>query len=186
MSTPARSRRRQAAVGLVAAIALTACSQDAPAADEGAEVPGGAVGPDAMVTEDLSVLQVQLEYPLDGVHEEGEDARLFLGIANTGTTDDDLLDVRGPDFADAAILVDGEPGAIRIREDDNVYVGAEGAPTITLLDLGRSLRSSQSIPVTLVFEDAGEVTLDVPVAAEGQDPEPPFDFPDPAEDPTPL
>ena len=183
MSAPAR--RGLAAIGLAAVLALPACSQDPPALDEGAEVPGGAVGPDAMVTEDLSVLQVQIEYPLDGVYEEGEDARLFLGIANTGRTDDDLLDVRGPDFADAALVVDGEPGAIRVREDDNVYVGAEGAPTVTLLDLERSLRSSQSIPVTLVFEDAGEVTLDVPVAAEGQDPTPPYDFPDPAEDPTP-
>lgn len=186
MPAPATSSRRSAALGLVAALALAACSQDAPLADEGAEVPGGAVGPDAMVTEDLSVLQVQIEYPLDGVHEVGEDARLFLGIANTGNAEDDLLDVRGPDFADAEITVDGEPGPIRVREDDNVYVGAEGAPTITLVDLQRSLRSSQSIPVTLVFEDAGEVTLDVPVAAEGQRPEPPYDFPDPAEDPTPL
>lgn len=180
-----RPRRRLATLATATlALTLTACSQDNPVADEGREVPGGAVGPDEMVTEDLSVLQVQLEYPLDGVYEEGEDANLFLGIANTGNTDDDLLDVRGPDFADARILVDGEPGAIRVRQDDNVYVGAEGAPTITLVDLGRSLRSSQSIPVTLVFEDAGEVTLDAPVAAEGQNPEPSYDFPDPAEDPT--
>jgi len=35
------------------------------------------------------------------------------------------------------------------------------------------LRSSRSIPVTLLFEDAGEVSVDAPVAAEG-----------PAEDPT--
>lgn len=184
MPAPPMSRRRLAAFTLASAVALTACGQDGPLADEGAEVPGGAVGPDVMVTEDLSVLQVQLEYPLDGVYEEGEDARLFLGIANTGNTDEDLLDVRGPDFADAELTVQGEPGAIRVRQDDNVYVGAEGAPTITLLDLERSLRSSQSIPVTLVFEDAGEVTVDAPVAAEGQDPQPPFDFPDPAEDPT--
>jgi copper(I)-binding protein len=101
-----------------------------------------------------------------------------------GHTDDDLLDVRGPDFADAEITVDGEPGAIRVRQDDNVHVGAEGAPSITLVDLGRSLRSSQSIPVTLVFEDAGEVIVDAPVAAEGSDPRSPYDFPDPAEDPT--
>jgi len=184
MPAPPRSRRRLAAFALASVFALTACGQDDPASDEGAEVPGGAVGPDVMVTEDLSILQVQLEYPLDGVYEEGEDARLFLGIANTGNADDDLLDVRGPDFADAQLIVDGGPGAIRVRQDDNVYVGAEGAPTITLVDLERSLRSSQSIPVTLVFEDAGEVTVDVPVAAEGQDPEPPFDFPDPAQDPT--
>ncbi|TFV51571.1 copper chaperone PCu(A)C [Blastococcus sp. TF02A_35] len=182
MPAPSRFRRRLTAVPL--AFALTACGQDNPVADEGAEVPGGAVGPDSMVTEDLSVLQVQLEYPLDGVYEEGEDAQLFLGIANSGNADDDLLDVRGPDFADAQITVDGEAGAIRVRQDDNVYIGAEGAPSIMLIDLGRSLRSSQSIPVTLVFEDAGEVTVDAPVAAEGQRPESPFDFTDPAEDPT--
>ncbi|TFV64873.1 UNVERIFIED_ORG: copper chaperone PCu(A)C [Bacillus sp. AZ43] len=173
-----------AAAVLTAALATAGCSQDNPVAEEGAEVRGGAIGPDEMVTEDLSVLQVQLEYPLDGVYEPGEDASLFLGIANTGNTEDDLVDVRGPDFADAEITVDGEPGVIRVTGDDNVYVGAEGGPTITLVDLERSLRSSQSIPVTLVFEEAGEVTLDAPVAAEGQNPEPTYDFPDPAEDPT--
>ncbi|WP_166509663.1 copper chaperone PCu(A)C [Blastococcus sp. TF02-8] len=137
-----------------------------------------------MITEDLSILQVQLEYPLDGVYEEGEDANLFLGIANTGNTDDDLLDVRGPDFANAQLLVDGEPGAIRVQQNDNVYVGAEGAPRITLIDLKRSLRSSQSIPVILVFEDAGEMIVNAPVASEGRNPKPTYDFPNPAEDPT--
>jgi copper(I)-binding protein len=179
-----RPTTRLAATLVAVALPLTACSQDNPVADEGAEVPGGAVGPDEMVTEDLSVLQVQFEYPLDGAYEEGDDARLFLGIANTGTEDDDLLDVTGPDFSDASLTVDGKPAAIRIPGDDNVYVGAEGAPSIVVEDLQTSLRSSQSIPVTIVFEDAGEVTLDVPVAAEGQNPTPPFDFPDPAEDPT--
>jgi copper(I)-binding protein len=178
------AHRRLAAAVFAAALPLAACSQDNPVVDEGAEVPGGAVGPDEAVTEDLSVLQVQFEYPLDGLYEEGEDARLFMGIANTGTEDDDLLDVTGPDFTDATLTVDGEPTAIRVPANDNVYVGAEGAPSIVVEDLQTSLRSSQSIPVTLVFEDAGEVTLDVPVAAEGQNPTAPFDFPDPAEDPT--
>lgn len=68
--------------------------------------------------------------------------------------------------------------------NDNVYVGAEGAPAVVLEDLSTSLRSSQSIPVTFVFEDAGEVTVDAVVAAEGPTPAAPFDFPDPAEDPT--
>jgi copper(I)-binding protein len=167
----------------LAVAGLTACSAEEPLSTPGPEVSGGAVGPDEAVTGDLSVLQVQLEYPLDGVHEEGEDARLFLGIANSGPTDDVLVDVTGP-FADA---VDGDGGefAIPVAANDNVYVGAEGAPTITLTGLEESLRSSQSIPVTFVFEQAGEVTIDAMVAAEGQDPTPPFDFPDPAEDPTP-
>lgn len=177
-------RSSLAFVTLATSLALAGCSQDNPVADERTEVSGGAVGPDRKVTDDLSVLQVQIEYPFDGAYEKGEDASLFLGIANTGDTDDDLLDVRGPDFADAQILVEGKPGAIEVRQDDNVYIGAEGAPTITLMNLERSLRSSQSIPVTLVFQDAGEVTVDAPVAAEGQNPEPTYDFPDPAEDPT--
>lgn len=184
MSVANPFRRHLAAVFLAAGVPLAACSTEEPLSVEGPEVVGGAVGPDVAVTEDLSVLQVQLEYPLDGTYEEGEDARLFLGIAHTGNGEDDLVDVRGPDFRDAEIVVDGEPGVIRVPQDDNVYVGAAGAPTITLIDLGRPLRSSQSIPVTLVFEDAGPVTVDVPVAAEGQDPVPTYDFPDPAEDPT--
>lgn len=164
----------------------TACAQDRPLADEGAEVPGGAVGPDLPVTEDLKLLQVQLEYPLDGVYDEGEDARLFLAIANTSTVPAELVDVRGPDFGDAALVASGAEGTIPVPENDNVYVGAENSPAIVLEDLQRSLRSSQSIPVTFVFEDAGEVTVDVPVAAEGQNPTPSFDFPDPAEDVDPT
>jgi copper(I)-binding protein len=71
-----------------------------------------------------------------------------------------------------------------VPAEDDVYVGAEGAPSITLVGLQESLRSSQSIPVTLEFARAGNVTVDAVVAAAGQTPEPPYDFPDPAEDPS--
>jgi periplasmic copper chaperone A len=163
------------AAGLAATLVLAGCGGDElPDVDD-----SGAVGPDAVVSDDLTVLQVQLEHPLDGVYEVGEDARLFAGIANDGTVEDDLVDVRGPDFTDAALTVDGEPAPIRVPADENVYVGAEGAPTVVLEDLRTELRSSQSIPVTFVFEEAGEVTVDAVVSAEGQDPTPPFDFPDP-------
>jgi copper(I)-binding protein len=174
--------RTALAIPAVLALALCACTAEDPVEVPGPEVSGGAVGPDEAVTGDLSVLQVQLEYPLDGVYEEGEDARLFLGIANSGARDDSLVGVEGP-FADA---VDGDGGefSIAVPADDNVYVGAEGASSITLVGLQRSLRSSQSIPVTLEFARAGEVTIDAMVAAEGQTPEPPYDFPDPAEDPS--
>ncbi len=79
---------------------------------------------------------------------------------------------------------DGDTLAIEVPAEDNVYVGAEGAPGLTLVSLERPLRSSQSIPVTFTFERAGTVTVDAMVAAEGQDPTPTYDFPDPAEDPT--
>ena len=179
-----RHRHHAAALLLAAALPLGACSEAGPLDVEGPEVRGGAVGPDEAVSEDLKVLQVQLEYPLDGVYEEGEDARLFLGIANSGGDDDELVDVIGEDFTAATLTAGGDPGVIPVPENDNVYVGAEGAPSIVLEGLERSLRSSQSIPVTFVFQEAGSVTVDATVAAEGQTPAPTFDFPDPAEDPT--
>jgi hypothetical protein len=171
------------ALALALGPSLAACSAEEPLSTPGPEVSGGAIGPDEAVTGDLSLLQVQLEYPLDGAYQEGEDARLFIGSANSGSPDAVLVDVTGP-FADA---VDGDGGefAIPVTADDNVYVGAEGAPTITLTGLQEPLRSSQSIPVTFVFAQAGEVTIDAVVAAERQDPTPTYDFPDPAEDPTP-
>jgi copper(I)-binding protein len=181
-----RTHPRLAPLVLAAALPLTACSQDAPLAEPGAEVRGGAVGPDTAVSEDVSLLQVQIEYPVDGLYEVGEDARLFFAVANTGGRPDTLVDVTGPDFTDAATegAGDGDAFAIAVPEDDNVYVGAEDEPAVVLEDLQRSLRSSQSIPVTFVFEEAGEVTLDAVVAAEGQDPAPTVDLADPDEDPT--
>lgn len=174
---------RLATLALATVLPLAACTSDQPLAEPGAEVPGGAVGPDEPVDEDVTVLQVQLEYPLDGRYEAGEDARLFFAIANTGSEPDTLVEVTGPDFAEAT-TADGGAVAIEVPGNDNVYVGAEGEPAVVLVDLSRSLRSSQSIPVTLVFDEAGSVTVDAPVAAEGQNPTPTFDFPDPAEDPS--
>lgn len=191
MRTPAHAPRKpprptptRALVAAVGAAALLAgCGQEDPSQTARAEVPGGAVGPDAAVDRDVKVLAAQLEYPLDGVYEQGEDASLYLGISNTGSRPDTLIDVSGPDFADAAASGSSDV-AIDVPGNDNVYVGAEGQPSVTLVELQRSLRSSQSIPVTFTFERAGEVTLDVPVAAEGQNTIPSYDFPDPVEDPT--
>ena len=178
------------AVAGCAVLAVSACGgpeEDAPLEDAGSEVEGGAVGPDVRVNGDLGLQQVQLEYPLDGVYEEGEDARLFFGITNTGTDPASLVDISGPDFGGVRVETSDRTGLpLQVDANDNLYVGVEGPPNVTLLDLDRSLRSSQSIPVTFTFADAGEVTVDVPVSAEGQNPTPPYDFPndDPDQDPT--
>ena len=198
--SPARrstARRSTARRGLAAAFAgasllLAGCSadeleEDAPAEDPGTEVDGGAVGPDTRVNDDVSLLQVQLEYPLDGVYEVGEDARLFMAVSNTGGDPVTLTDISGPDFGGVEVVTaEGQGLPLTVDAQDNLYVGAEGPPEVTLLDLGQELRSSQSIPVTFTFAEAGEVTIDVPVSAEGQNPTNPFDFEndDPDQDPT--
>ncbi len=135
--------------------------------------------PTSASADDLVLAQVQLEYPLDGVCEEGEDARLFLAISNSAGEPASLVDVSGPDFGGVRVeRRDGTGLPLQVDGNDDLYVGAEGPPDITLLDLERSLRSSQSTPVAFTFAEAGEVTIEVPVSAEGQSPVPPFDFPD--------
>lgn len=162
--TPA-SRGWAATAALLTAVALTACGED----DEG-EIVGGAPAPDEAVTEDLKISSLELEYPEDGLYEEGEDVTLFAALTNTGSSAYQLVDVVGPDFADARLIpLDGSAGTIEIPEEDNAYLQPEGPPSVVLEDLGTTLRSSQSLEVTFVFENAdgdlGEVTMEAPVAA---------------------
>ena len=186
----ARTRLAAALAGGV--LVLAGCSadrleEDTPAEDPGVEVDGGAVGPDVRVNGDVGLQQVQLEYPLDGVYVVGEDARLFMGVTNTGGEPVTLTGISGPDFSGVRVeTAAGQGLPLTVDANDNLYVGAEGPPDVTLLDLGRELRSSQSVPVTFTFAAAGEVTIDVPVSAAGPNPTPPFDFPDagPDQDPT--
>ena len=90
-----------------------------------------------------------------------------------------LTDISGPDFGGVRVeTAEGQGLLLTVAAEDALYVGAEGPPDVTLLDLGRELRSSQSIPVTFTVGAAGEVTIDVAGSAEGQNPTPPFDLPD--------
>ena len=110
-----------------------------------------------------------------------------MAVSNTGGDPVTLTDISGPDFDGVEVVTaEGQGLPLTVDAQDNLYVGAEGPPEVTLLDLGQELRSSQSIPVTFTFAEAGEVTVDVPVSAEGQNPTNPFDFEndDPDQDPT--
>ncbi|SFF65851.1 copper chaperone PCu(A)C [Blastococcus tunisiensis] len=182
MTRPHPVRTALTAAACAAVLPLAACSQDNPIENEGTEVIGGNAGADEAVTEDIKITALMLDYPGDGQWEEGEDVTLYAAITNTGTTADRLVDVTGEDFADAQLAaLDGSDGAIEVPENDNVYLEPEGEPSVILQDLQTSLRSSQSIPVTFVFEEAGEVTMTATVSSS---PPGEGDFEAP-EDPTP-
>lgn len=178
-----------AALLLAAALPLAACGGVAeeeesanPLEEFGTEVDGGNPGPDEAVTEDIKITALGLAYPEDGVWEVGEEVPLYAAIANTGSVGDQLVEVRSEAFAGAELVpLDGPAGTIEVPEDDNVYLEPEGPPSVILTGLSTDLRSSQSVPVTFVFEEAGEVTMEAPVVSEppGQGD---FDAP---EDPTP-
>jgi copper(I)-binding protein len=176
------------ATGLALLLGLAACGSpgDAPLEVPGPEVRGGNAGVDQPVTDHVTVQDVELAFPEDGVWSAGEDAELYLGITNTGTDPVALVGVSGPAFA--GVEVDDGALPLRVPAGDTLYVGAEGAPAIVLQDLGTDLRSSESIPVTIAFEGtddgSAELTVDAVVAAAGQRPQAGADFADPDVDPT--
>lgn len=170
--------RRLTAVAFAAVLPLTACGDD----NAEGEIVGGAAAPDVEVTEDVEVVGVELEYPEDGMWEEGDTVPLYAAITNTSTADLRLVDVTGEAFADAELIpLSGEEGVITIEQNDNAYLEPDGPPSVRLVGLQESLRSSQSVEVTFVLEGGVEVTIEAPVeSAPPGDGE--FEAP---EDPTP-
>ena len=156
-------RRTAAAPALLAFLLLSGCAldDDAPLEVPGEEVRGGNEGPDETVNEDVTVQDVDIAFPEDGVYDEGEDAELLFAVTNTGPDPVALTGVNGPDFA--GIEVVGGELPLEVDADDNLYVGADGPPSVVLQDLDVQLRSSESIPVTFSFGEAGEVTVDAVV-----------------------
>lgn len=173
--TAGRDHGRRGATGLFALVALTAlvamavltgCGAGDP--KPGPEVAGGVAAVDTPVNKDVKLADITLAYPADGVYHVGEDAGLHLAITNSGTTAVTLTDVTGPDFTDARSSAGSGDISIPVSPNDSVFIGGDGRPGITLVNLRKQLRSSQSIPVTFHFESAGSVTVQAMVAAAGQ------------------
>jgi copper(I)-binding protein len=180
---------RAATVGvlLLSPVALSACSagQVTQTATQERDKTGGM----AQVGE-LTLRAAELEHPRAGAYEEGDDAELRLAIVNGGQEADTLVAVEGEGFRDVEI-VGADPGTtaspttgagsgsatgtstgtgsaagsdeVEIPADTTVFVDGDAA-TITLTDLTEPLTVGQYIELTLVFENAGEVTLPVTVA----------------------
>ena len=153
---------------LLSPVALTACSagQVTQTATQERDKTGGM----AQVG-DLTLRQVALENPRGGIYEDGDDAELRMTVVNSGREDDTLVGIEGEGFGDAEIRTSGASGAstgggsdeIEIPADSTVFVGEDDA-TITLTDLGESLTTGQYLDLTLTFENAGEIDVQVTVA----------------------
>ena len=174
-----------AALLFAATLPLAACGGVAdeeesanPIEEIGTEVDGGNAGPDESVTEDITLADVQLPYPADGVYSAGEDAPLTFTITNTSADPVTLEQITGEDFAEARVSGEEGNATLEVPGNDNLYVGALDAPSVTLLELDQDLRSSQAIPVTFTFSDGEEVTVEAVVAASSAD------VPESDEDPT--
>ena len=113
---------------LLSPIALTACS--AGQVSQTATQNRDKVGPEAAVG-DITLRQITLAHPQDGLYEEGENAELQMAIVNTSTEADTLVGIEGEVFdgvlvsgqATASPAVPGSPSA------EPVATTAPAAPT---------------------------------------------------------
>ncbi len=160
---------------LLSPVALGACSagQVAQTAEQNRDKAGNmtAVG-------DLVLRAVELPYPTGGVYTAGSDARLLAAVVSSGETTDTLVSIEGDQF-DSVDVVDPDAAAepanntdsldLAVPADGILYLGNGTGPSVTLVGLADDLGVGQSINVTFTFEQAGAVTLPVPVATSGRD-----------------
>ncbi|PRX50475.1 hypothetical protein B0I33_102597 [Prauserella shujinwangii] len=165
-----RRRVGAAAFGCAAAVVLAGCSAGQITQTDTME----AAVNGAMATADsITVRDAELLYPEDASQEgasyypAGSDAEAEMVITNQGLTDDQLVSARSQ-FAQQ-VVIDGErtipgQGALTISPVEtelDSHLHAE----MTLQGLTYGLRPGETIQVTLVFREAGSVTLDMPIAA---------------------
>ena len=99
---------RAATVGvlLLSPVALTACS--AGQVPQTATQNRDKVGAEAVVG-DITLRQIQLAYPQDGLYADGDDAELLMAIVNGDTEADTLVGIEGTAFD--GVIVSGEATA---------------------------------------------------------------------------
>ncbi len=123
----------------------------------------------------IAVRNAELAYPDgdDHFYRAGSDAVLVVTIANTGGTEDELTSITTP--AAASVAIEGQKGlpaqrTLRaIAEQEGASTASSGLDqgqiTLTLTDLNEDVKPGRTIPVTFLFRRAGEITVQVPVAA---------------------
>ena len=155
-----------AASTLAGAILLTACNSEP--------------GPEAPSEAEAATSEIAITGAWSRETAEGQNAGgAFMTIANSGAADDRLTGGSSPVAGDVQIhTVDMTDGVMRMRElEDGLDVPAGGSVTlkpgsfhIMLMQLDRPLQQGEAVPVTLTFEKAGPVEIDLaiqPVGSQG-------------------
>lgn len=99
-------------------------------------------------------------------------AHVYLTIRNLAGTPDELLAVRSPLSSHVVLTEKAGPGA-RPAVVAGIAIPADAILTLSplgddaVLENPVPFEDRQSVPLTLVFRDAGQVTIDAPVTAPG-------------------
>jgi copper(I)-binding protein len=132
----------------------------------------------------LHLRALELPYPTGGVYSSGADARLLGAIANDSPTEDTLVSIEGDDFDSVEVVDPNAAPTTAAGTDTNtntnslditvpgaatLFLGNGNGPSITLVGLSHELGVGQYVDVTFTFEQAGQVTVAVPVATAKRD-----------------
>ncbi|MEL7727964.1 copper chaperone PCu(A)C [Citromicrobium bathyomarinum] len=155
-----------AASALAGAILLTACNFEP--------------GPEAPSEAEAAMSEIAITGAWSRETAEGQNAGgAFMTIANSGSADDRLTGGSTSVAGDVQIhTVDMTDGVMRMRElEDGLDVPAGGSVTlrpgsfhIMLMQLDQPLQQGETVPVTLTFEKAGPVEIELaiqPVGSQG-------------------
>ena len=144
-----------AAVGLVPAIAGCEAGYNAPTQQWHQPTPGAS----ALVNNTLRISNMFVLGPAPGLTlPRGAAAGVFLALANDGTPDR-LIGITAPGSA-ASVLVPA--GGISVGAQRSLLLTGP-APRVLLQHLTRTLHGGQYVRVNMEFQNAGHVTLLVPV-----------------------
>ena len=99
----------------------------------------------------------------------------YLAVTNTGLSDDRLIEVRGDIPSIQIHDVVTEDGVTRMIEQEEgllLPVGetvrlAPGGMHLMLMGLSAPLVEGEALPLTLVFEEAGEIAVEFAIEARG-------------------
>jgi copper(I)-binding protein len=140
---------------------------------------------------DLNLRALELPYPTGGTYSAGDDARLLGAVVSTADADDTLVSVASDGFTsvevvdpNAAASAPAAPATgsgsldLTVPAGGTLYLGNGTGPSVTLVGLTEDLTVGQYMDVTFTFEQAGEVSVPVPVGVAARDlPRgEPFDF----------
>jgi copper(I)-binding protein len=116
-------------------------------------------GPDGIAIRDVFVLGA----PLNGTLAAGQSAGLFLALVNSGKPDK-LISVTAPGTATSVTL----PGGQVALPSQQAVLLTGPQPKVILDGLTHALAGGSFIRIILNFQDAGSVTLQVPVMPQAQ------------------
>jgi copper(I)-binding protein len=140
----------------------------------------------------LHLRALELPYPTGGEYTSGANARLLGAIASDAATDDTLVSIEGAAFSSVEIVNpspsstagtgtgtgSGSGSGLTIPAGGTLFIGNGNGPSITLVGLSAPVGVGQYVDVTFTFQQAGAVTVSIPVATAARDlPRgEPFDF----------